>query len=191
MRTAVALATLLVLLAASTAAADPPLVEKEPAPPARSTGLRIAELANVAASGLQAGWLLGGAIVSGPTRRGLDYPDYVEYQQDFLDNSNPVAPLLMPTTTVANIVPLWLMRKERKGARFWLTAAGLACNLGVIAAAAAFNVPANSDIESWSASQPPPDDWTEVRDRWETGQSLRTVFAIGAFGFNAAGALVF
>lgn len=179
-----------ILLPAATAAADPPVVD-ESGPPARSGALRIAELANVAASGLQAGWLLGGAIVSGPTRRELDYPAYVEYQQDFLANSNPVAPLLMPTTTVANIVPLWLMRKQRKGPRFWLTAAGLACNVGVIAAAAAFNVPANGEIESWSASQAPPDDWTEVRDRWENGQALRTIFALGAFGSNAAATLVF
>lgn len=156
----------------------------------RGVAQRAAEFANVTLSGVQAGWLVGGAVVSGPTRRGLDYEDYVVYQQDFLERSSPVAPLLMPATTVANIVPLVMMRNEWRTARFWLTAAGLLCNLGVVASAAAFNVPANEEIKSWSPDERPAN-WEDVRDRWETGQSLRTLFAVGAFTSNAAVTFLF
>jgi hypothetical protein len=158
--------------------------------PADSVGLRVAELTNVSASGVQAGWLIGGGVVSGPRRRSLGYVDYVEYQQDFLARSNPVAPLLMPVTTAANIAPLVMLRKEAGSPRFWLTAAGLACNVGVMAAAVAYNIPMIERIEGFTPTEQPAD-WRDVRRKWETGQRTRMIFSVAAFGANAAAAVAF
>jgi len=153
--------------------------------------LRIAELANVAISGVQAGWLIGGAIVTSPRRQELEYSRYVDFQQGFLEASTPWAPMLMPLALVANATALVLLWPERDEPAFWLTAAGLAFQIGVAVAAFFLNVPANTEVESWSATGTPPPDWRDVRDQWETGQLLRTIFATAAFGSNTAAATLF
>src|SRR5687767_12691789 len=97
---------------------DPPQTETHPEP--QPLELRISEAANVTFSGIQAGWLIGGAIVTSPYRADLDFPEYTRFQQAFLANSNPIGPLLMPITLVANAIPLFLLRHEWKRPAFLL-----------------------------------------------------------------------
>jgi hypothetical protein len=160
-------------------------------PDAKPVSLRVSESANVALSGIQAGWLVGSQLVSGPKRRSLDYPAYVAYQQDFLKRTGKVAPLFMPATVTVDMTTLLLLRKQPRGGKFWLTTAGLACNVGVMAAALFFNLPANNAVNSWSADSPPPSNWRDVRDQFETGQQLRMIFAVGAFVASSAAAIAF
>jgi hypothetical protein len=129
---------------------------------------------------------VGTLLTTSPTRLAMDFPSYVVFQQEFIRQSRPVGPKLIPIAIVSNAVPLWLDWGQWHRSRFWLNAVGLLCNVLVGVAAVAFNIPAIGQIESWSASQAPPADWMAVRARWETGYLMQSVFSTAAFVVTTA-----
>ena len=157
-------------------AADPP----QP----RSLARRIVDPLNLVFNGVQAGWLIGGCFTAVQTGASLGWPEYATFQQDYVGRSRPVGPLLIPLALVANGAALFFMRSDWREPRFWLTAAGVVLNLGVLVLAGALNAPAVGTINTWSPATEPAD-WMQVRGRWQTGFVGQTIFSALAFAVNA------
>jgi hypothetical protein len=99
--------------------------------------------------------------------------DWVRIQGEFNRTIGPVAPFIIGTTVVANAAPL-IFDHDFKKAPAWLTALGLALNVASIVTTMIGNVPVNDVTESANPDAPPAD-WRDLRSRWETFHTARSV----------------
>jgi uncharacterized membrane protein len=113
-----------------------------------------------------------------PVVRRLPPEHHLTVEQGLLDTFGRVMPILMPATGLLSL--LHASRVERPAA--W---AAVACNAAALACTVAVNVPINKATATWDPAHPP-QDWKQVRDRWERFQAVRSPLLLLGF-FLVAG----
>ncbi|MGX7666675.1 DUF1772 domain-containing protein [Flavobacterium pedocola] len=97
---------------------------------------------------------------------------YIEQQQHLIASLNTLMTALVVIATLVTIVSAFLQRQEKFTFVSLLTAAFFLASCIVISRFG--NLPIQTEILSWSIASPP-DNWTEMRDKWWTFHILRTV----------------
>jgi uncharacterized membrane protein len=137
------------------------------------------------ASGILAGVFFG-AVLSTHSARKLPELSWTLRQQAEDEVFHRVMPPFLILTTLLLAVASFLGRDQAR------VCFGIAAVLtvGVILLAVIRQVPLNKEIGSWTPGSAP-DTWTQVRDEWLRRHRIRTIVAVGAFGFAIAGTLYF
>ena len=99
-----------------------------------------------------------------------------------------VMPIWMPLIIVSALPVLYFIG-DINSAAFWLTAAGMLCIVLMLAISLFGNVPINKQVIEWN-SQSPPDNWLELRNRWDSLHRIRVVLDIAALILLLLGALI-
>jgi uncharacterized membrane protein len=95
---------------------------------------------------------------------------------------------LMPAALVSSVLLSIVLFRDRRGAAFKLTLAGLVLMAGALVITLAVNVPIDAEISGWTATTLPAA-WSNTRDHWERYHTIRTFVSIGALGCAIASAL--
>ncbi len=117
-------------------------------------------------------------VISYPGVRRLDGPHYARYHQELDREFARVMPLVGRASLVASVATVAVPQEPRRRA---LAALALGCNVAAVAVTVTHEVPLNRQVQSWSA-EAPPDDWTDLRDRWFAGHRLRTALGLAGLG---------
>jgi len=119
-----------------------------------------------------------------PVIRRLPVSHHVEVEQGLLRTFGRVMPVLM-TATLALGVANALAMGGQGGPAGWRWAAA-AAYIAALTSTLIFNVPINLATGRWDP-QHPPDNWQQVRTRWETFQGLRSWLLLIGFALTCAG----
>lgn len=146
--------------------------------------LEVAHLATLSA--------LTAVVAVDPTARMRDAPEWAGWVtgQQRLDRvmSRVAPPLFLSTAaTAAGAVVVALGQRRTELAVTRATAAG--ATVAAVAVTLVVNEPANARLRSWRATDDPPDDWREVRARWDRGHRWRRGLVAGAAAAVAWGLL--
>jgi uncharacterized membrane protein len=90
-------------------------------------------------------------------------------------NFAPVMPILMPVSMLS-IMPVLLFSWGRS-ITFGLTAAALACFIVALLVTLLIEVPIDNMIKTWTVATLP-NDWQQLRDRWEAFHVVRTAASV-------------
>jgi len=119
-----------------------------------------------------------------PVIRRLPAASHIEVEQGLLRTFGRVMPVLMTATLalgVANTVAVG----GQGGPAGWRWAAA-AAYIAALTSTVIFNVPVNLATGRWDP-QHPPENWKQVRDRWEIFQGLRSWLLLTGFVLTCAG----
>jgi uncharacterized membrane protein len=134
-------------------------------------------------TGLLAGIFLGyrtGATFALPK---LPASSFVQFQQVIHKYYVRVLPILQIMAVLGTLTWLLLLRSSARSFGFVLIALAAAGTVCVFVLTAAFNVPINKKLMTWSASAPPAN-MTEIWRPWDRVNTVRTILAVGAFAFE-------
>jgi uncharacterized membrane protein len=137
------------------------------------------------ASGTLAGIFIGGGLSAHSARRLPEMSWTLRQQAEDELFRRVMPPFLILTTLLLAVVSIF--GRDMARSCFAISAV---LTLGVILLAVIRQVPLNKEIGSWTAGSAP-ENWTTVRDEWLRRHHLRSLAALGAFAFAAAGALYF
>jgi uncharacterized membrane protein len=147
---------------------------------------RSALLAGVLFSGLFAGFLTA-VLVLEASMRGFPAAVYIQVRQVELVHLNDLATVLLPAALLATATLAFITIARRASGR-WLAATALVLLVATFTISALVNVPINTEQLGWSMLAPP-QDWADVRDRWQIAHLARTIAAVCAFIVLAAAAI--
>ena len=119
-----------------------------------------------------------------PVIRRLPATHHIEVEQGLLRTFGRVMPVLM-TLTLALGVANALNTGGLGGPAAWRWAAAAAF-IAALTSTVIFNVPVNLATGRWDP-QHPPDNWKQVRNRWEFFQGLRSWLLLIGFVLTCAG----
>jgi uncharacterized membrane protein len=91
-------------------------------------------------------------------------------------NLAPVMPLLMPAA-ILSILPVLVISFHARPRTFDFTFAGFALFIVALLATLIIEVPIDNRIKTWTVATLP-DNWQQLRDRWERFHVLRTVVSV-------------
>jgi hypothetical protein len=119
-----------------------------------------------------------------PVIRRLPAASHIEVEQGLLRTFGRVMPALMTATLALGIADAGSTGGQG-GPPAWRWAAAGAWAAALISTVI-FNVPVNLATGRWDP-QRPPEDWKQVRNRWEFFQGLRSWLLLAGFVLAAAG----
>jgi uncharacterized membrane protein len=93
--------------------------------------------------------------------------------------------ILMPAAIISLVILAIVVIRKKQLLAKWLVLTALACMIGVIVVTLAVAVPIDNQIKLWSV-QSLPDNWTVLRDQWQTVHTIRTFLSIIMVGALAA-----
>lgn len=128
--------------------------------------------------GLYAGGVFFTVLAPSLTR--LPGPAYLPYWQALNTDYGRAMPMLLLTTLVA-LVLTCLLSFQQGLLIFSLSIAALLLTVGTIVLTVTQVEPLNQRANSWTAEHLPTD-WSDVRARWWTLHTMRTMLAVVAFG---------
>ena len=97
---------------------------------------------------------------------------YIEQQQHLVRSLNFLMVALVIMATIVTVVSAFLQRQNKMTFVALLTAAFFLASCIVISRFG--NLPVQTEMLAWNSTSPP-DNWTEMRDKWWTFHILRTV----------------
>jgi len=106
----------------------------------------------------------------------------------FIRNLAPVMPLLMPAA-ILSIVPVLVISFHERPRTFYFTLAGFALFSIALLVTLIVEVPIDNRIKSWTVATLP-QDWQQLRDRWETFHIVRTMASVAGLFLLLAGAIL-
>ncbi|MFI6044171.1 anthrone oxygenase family protein [Nocardia sp. NPDC051321] len=127
-------------------------------------------------TGLFAGFLTG-VLVLELSLRNFDAAVYTQVRLVELDSLDKLAVVTLLPALLATAVLVY--QAFGTNGRY-LTVAALALLVFVFVLTLIVNLPINSDQLQWSPTNPP-NDWANVRNRWQIAHAARTVAAVLAF----------
>jgi uncharacterized membrane protein len=99
-----------------------------------------------------------------------------------------VMPIWIPLIIVSALPVLYFIDNTNSNA-FWLTVAGTLCIVIMLGVTLLGNSPINKQVIEWNP-QSPPDNWLELRNRWDNLHRVRVALDIVALIFLLLGVLV-
>ena len=144
---------------------------------------KTARLINLLTLGIFAGVLFGTWLGVSPKMLTLTASTYTDIQQSMIGSLDPTMPILASLALLSGIAILWQLRSNSKSKIFIFTALSVLCFVIALAFTFAVNVPLNIEIVGWSVNSPP-ENWVEIRSRWEQAHGFRTLASVLAFLFQ-------
>lgn len=138
--------------------------------------VRIAQVVSVCFTGLFTGLMFTFIVVIQRMLAPLSASDYTRIMQSLIYGADdpPLVPLVVVIGMVAPLVTLIKLRHARQSTVWKLTFWGwLVFVVGVFIVTVGINAPINNQIVKWPV-QSPPDNWMELRDRWNSLNWVRT-----------------
>lgn len=136
----------------------------------------IVKFLNILMAGLVAGTIFG--IWIGYNPENLSPQAYVELQQNTIGLLNTLMPVLGLITIILTVTAAFLQKQHQPVFITLLIAAGFLITSGLITKFG--NQPINSIVMTWNRMDVPAN-WMELRDKWWTLHSIRTLTAVIAF----------
>jgi uncharacterized membrane protein len=152
------------------------------------TALKYAHLINLILVSLLVGTEFAVSFFVHPVLRGLPQSVHLASVQVIGRILGKVMPIWMPLIIVS-VLPVLYFIGDPNSAAFWLTAAGMLCIVLMLAISLFGNVPINKQVIEWNP-QSPPDNWLELRNRWDSLHRVRVVLDIAALILLLLGALI-
>jgi uncharacterized membrane protein len=159
----------------------------KPNPKARrvlEAAMDVLGFATLVAGGFTACAEFGSYAFVHPVIRRLPSAHHIEVEQGLLRTFGRVMPVLMTITMVLGIANA-STTSGQGGPRGWRWAAAAAW-IAALTSTVIFNVPVNLATGRWDP-QHPPQNWKQVRNRWEFFQGLRSWLLLAGFVLASAG----
>ncbi|MDT7756699.1 MAG: hypothetical protein QOH27_2597 [Mycobacterium sp.] len=139
-------------------------------------------------SGMFAGFLTTVLVLEG-SLRGFGAQVYTQVRLVELEHLDDLATALLPPAILAAAtVTLVAFRHRARGRGRWLALTAVLLLLATLVISVSISLPINADQQNWSVLSPP-DDWANVRDRWQLAHVVRTGTSILAFVLLTAAAM--
>jgi uncharacterized membrane protein len=103
-------------------------------------------------------------------------------------NIAPVMTVLMPAALLSMLPVLFLSSFSEGPSTFYLTLTGFALFLVALLVKIIVEVPIVKQIETWTVSTLP-ENWQQLRDRWQTFLIIRVVASVAGLVFLLIGAI--
>ncbi|MGH9899163.1 MAG: anthrone oxygenase family protein [Pyrinomonadaceae bacterium] len=112
---------------------------------------------------------------------------FLEVGHAMIGNLGTIMALLMPAAMLATLPVLYLLFWKRSKA-FYPTLAAFLLSVAALLITLIVEVPIDILIEQWTVTSLP-ENWRELRDRWEVFHAIRTWISLAGFALLLAGAL--
>lgn len=152
------------------------------------TALKFAHLINLVLVSIFVGTEFAVSFFVHPVLRRLPQSVHLASVQVLGRILGKVMPIWMPLIIVSALPVLYFIG-DANSAAFWLTVAGMICIVLMSAISLLGNVPINKQVIEWNP-QSPPDNWLELRNRWDSLHRVRVVLDIAALILLLLGTLV-
>jgi uncharacterized membrane protein len=150
--------------------------------------LRFWQFINIFLSALVAGVFWGPWLGLSRSIASFNPEVFLAIGKTMIGNLAPVMPILMPAAILSTLPVLFFLYRKRAMKSLSLTLAGLALFLAALLITLLVEVPIDNLIKRWTVTSLP-DNWKQLRDRWELFHVLRTFAALGGLALLIAGAL--
>jgi len=115
-------------------------------------------------------------------------PDaFLAIGKTMIGNLAPVIPFLM-IAAIASMAPVLIISYRQRSDMFVLTLVSFALAITALMITLLVEVPIDNQIKMWTVNSLP-DDWRQIRDRWESFHLLRTSASVGGLALMLAAAL--
>ena len=115
-------------------------------------------------------------------------PDtFLAIGRTMIGNLAPVMPFLM-IAAIASMAPVLIISYRQRSGMFLLTLVSFALVITALLVTVLVEVPIDDQIKIWTVNSLP-DDWSQIRDRWEIFHLLRTMASVGGLALMLAAAL--
>lgn len=152
------------------------------------TALKFAHLINLVLVSVFVGTEFAVSFFVHPVLRRLPQSVHLASVQVLGRILGKVMPIWIPLIVVSALPVLYFIGDANSNA-FWLTVAGTLCIFLMLAVSLLGNVPINKQVIEWNP-QSPPDNWLELRNRWDSLHRVRVALDIAALILLLLGALV-
>jgi hypothetical protein len=112
---------------------------------------------------------------------------FLEVGHTMIGNLGTIMAILMPAAILSVLPVLYLLYRERSRA-FYLTLAGFVLFIVALLITLIVEVPIDNQIEGWTVTTLP-DNWQQLRDRWEWFHFLRSWVSVLGLALLLGGAL--
>jgi uncharacterized membrane protein len=137
-------------------------------------------------SGMFAGFLTTVLVLEG-SLRGFGAQVYTQVRLVELEHLDDLATALLPAAILAAATVTLVAFRHRARGR-WLALTAVLLLLATLVISVSISLPINADQQNWSVLSPP-DDWANVRDRWQLAHVVRTATSVLAFVLLIAAAM--
>ncbi len=137
---------------------------------------------------LVAGVMWGTWLSLARTMTQYDARTFLADGQHMINNLAAVMEVLMISAVVVGLIVVVLLFVARSTVAAWLASAALVLMLAVMAITLIVEVPIDNLIANWTEATLPPD-WQEIRARWATFHTVRTLLSLGSVAAAVGAAL--
>jgi uncharacterized membrane protein len=152
-----------------------------------SRALEISQFINIFLAALVTGVFWGPWLGLSRSMSQLSPETFLEVGHTMIRNLGMVMAILMPAGMLATLGVLYLTYRRHSKA-FYLTLAGFLLSVVALSITLIVEVPIDNLIEQWTVNSLP-ENWRELRDRWEFFHAIRTWISVVGIGLFLAGAL--
>ena len=149
--------------------------------------LKIWELVSVFLSALVAGVFWGPWLGLSRSITTFSADVFLAIGHQMIRNLAPVMPFLMPAA-ILSIVPVLVLSFHQRPQTFYFTLVGFALFIVALLVTLIVEVPIDNRIKTWTVATIP-DNWQQLRDRWETFHVVRTAASVAGLLLLLIGAL--
>jgi len=115
-------------------------------------------------------------------------PEHIKSEQALTRRFASIMPFWMVSVLVSCLPALALARREGAPA-FRLTLAGTFCFVAMLVSTVRGNVPINNRTLELSPEETPPEEWRDLRERWDRLHAIRVVLNVTGLGLLLLGTL--
>lgn len=149
--------------------------------------LKIWELVSTFLCALVAGVFWGPWLGLSRSIKTFSGDEFLAIGHRMIRNLAPVMPFLM-SAAILSIVAVLVLSFHEFRRTFYTTLAGFVLFVVALLVTLIVEVPIDNRIKMWTAATLP-DNWRQLRDRWEVFHALRTAATIGGLFFLLIGAI--
>ena len=148
--------------------------------------LKIARFVNLLLAALLAGNEFGTWAVVHRSLWTMPTPEHIRAEQALTRRFKSIMPFWM-SSVVISCLPVLALTRDPFAFRF--TLAGGLCFVAMLISTLLGNVPINNRTLELSPDQTPPEEWRELRERWEKLHAFRVLMNVAGLGLLHLGAL--
>lgn len=154
----------------------------------RSTALAIWQFISILLSALVTGVFWGTWLGLSRSMSSLTPETFLTVGHTMIGNLGTIMAILVPAALLAVAVVLYLLYRDRSTRAFYLTLAGFVLFIIALLITLIVEVPIDNHIAAWTATTLP-DNWQELRDRWDLFHTIRSWASVFGFALLLGGAL--
>jgi hypothetical protein len=151
--------------------------------------LKVARFVNLILAALLAGNEFGSWAVVHRALWDMPTPEHIRAEQALTRHFGAIMPFWMLSVVASCLSVLALTRERRGSSAFRFTLAGTLCFVAMLISTLRGNVPINNRTLELSPEQTSPEEWRELRERWEKLHTLRAALNVSGLSLLYLGAL--